>query len=174
MKRSLPILFLGLAMIILGMVKADAAAPAPAKVGFVDLQRTLFETGAGKKARKRFEAEKKKKQEALDKKQADFQKYAAELDKQRILLEGKPEKLAARQRELEKKYVEVQQTYARLERELAESQTKLIQEILQKAAPVIKKIAVAEGYTVILDRSAVLWAADATDLTDKVNAKIGK
>jgi outer membrane protein len=165
-------MFLGLALIILGMVRADAAGPPPAKVGFVDLQRTLFETGAGKKARKRFETEKKKRQRALDKKQEDFQKYAAELDKQRILLESKPEKLAKRQRELEKKYVEVQQTYARLERELAEAQTKLIQEILGKAAPVIKSIAKRDGYTLILDRSAVLWADEATDLTDKVNKRI--
>lgn len=172
MKRSLPIMFLGVALIILGMVRADAGGLQPAKVGYVDLQRTLFETNAGKKARKRFEAEKKKKQKALDKKQEDFQRYAAELDKQRILLESKPEKLAQRQRELEKRYVEVQQTYARLERELAEAQTKLIQEILGKAAPVIKSIAKSEGYTMILDRSAVLWATDATDLTDKVNKRI--
>lgn len=171
MKRSLPIMFLGVALIIAGMVRADAATGS-AKIGFVDLQRTLFETNAGKQARQRFEKEKKKKQAALDKKQKDFQRYAAELDKQRILLESKPEKLAQRQRELEKKYVEVQQTYAKLERELAESQAKLIKEILGKAGPVIKSIAKREGYAMILDRSAVLWAADATDLTDKVNARI--
>ena len=171
MKRSLPIMFLGVALIIAGMVRADAAGTS-AKIGFVDLQRTLFETGAGKKARARFEKEKKTKQAALDKKQKDFQRYAAELDKQRILLESKPDKLAQRQRELEKKYVEVQQTYAKLERELSEAQAKLIKEILGKAGPVIQSIAKREGYTMILDRSAVLWAADAADLTDKVNKLI--
>ncbi len=171
MKRALPILFLGVAIIIAGMVRADAAGSGT-KIGFVDLQKTLFETPAGKAARKRFEAEKAKKQKALDKKQKDLQEYAAELEKQRILLESKPDKLSERERELQKRYVDVQQTYAKLERELSESQTRLIQEILGKAAPVIKKIAKAEGYTMILDRSAVLWAADATDLTEKVNRQI--
>ena len=171
MKRALPVLFLGVAIIIFGMVRADAAGSG-GKIGFVDLQRTLLETPVGKAARKRFEGEKAKKQAALDKKQKDFQDYAAELEKQRILLESKPEKLAERQRELEKKYVDVQQTYAKLERELAESQTKLIQEILGKAGPVIESLAQSEGYTMIFDRSAVLWAAEATDLTPKVNKRI--
>ena len=31
-----------------------------------------------------------------------------------------------------------------------------------------------ENHSVILDRSAVLWANEATDLTDKVNNRIGK
>jgi outer membrane protein len=171
MKRSLPIMFLGVALIIAGMVRADAAGTS-AKIGFVDLQRTLFETKAGKSARKRFESQKKKKQASLDKKQKDFQRYAAELEKQRILLESRPAKLAQREKELQNKYVEVQQTYAKLERELSEAQANLIKEILGKAGPVIQSIGKREGYTIILDRSAVLWAADAADLTDKVNKRI--
>lgn len=170
MKRAFPILFLGVAFIVTGLVNVDAAQTSGQKVGFIDLQRTLIETKVGKDARGRFESEKKRKQAALDKKQRDFQKRAAELDRQKLVL--KPEVLAKKQRELEKMYVEVTQTYTKLERELAEAQAKLIQSLLQKAGPVIKAIAKADGYTLILDRSAVLWADKAHDITGKVNKRI--
>lgn len=174
MKRSIPIILLGLALIAFAMLPTGdvvaAGSQSGVKVGFVDLQRTLLETSVGKSAKKKFEAEKSKKQAALDKKQKDFQKAAAELDRQRMML--KPEVLEKKTRELEAQYVEVQQTYAKLERELAEAQAKLIQDILQKAAPVIKSIANKGGYGLVLDRSAVLWADNGVDLTGELNKQI--
>jgi len=170
MHRSLPIFVLGLGLIVFGMVRADAQTGGGAKIGVVNLQRTLMETTVGKNAQKRFEDEKKKKQAALDSKQQALQKAAAELDKQKLVLT--PQAMAAKQRELEKMYVDVQQLYAQLERELAESQAKLIQEILGKAAPVIKQIATSGGYALIVDGSAVVWAADGVDLTDQLNKKL--
>lgn len=164
------VMFLGLALLGLGIVRADASAPATGKIGFIDLQRTLLETKVGKTAQARFEKKKKEKQAKLDKKQADFQKQLAELNKQRSLM--KPEVAAAKQRELEKQYVQIQQTYSQLERELSEEQAKLIQEVLAKAAPIIKGIAKRDGYTLILDRNAILWGADGVDLTDQLNKKI--
>jgi outer membrane protein len=174
MKRSLPIIILGLSLIVFSMLPSSsvvaAGGAAGAKVGFVDLQRTLLETSVGKKAKKSFEATKSKKQADLDKKQKNFQKAAAELDRQRMML--KPDVLEKKTRELEQQYVEVQQTYAKLERELAEAQAKLIQDILKKAGPVIKSIASRGGYALVVDRSAVLWADDAVDLTDELNKQI--
>jgi outer membrane protein len=174
MKRSLPLLFIGLSLIVFSMLPADSVVAAggssAGRVGFVDLQRTLLETSVGKKAKKSFEATKAKKQADLDKQQKDFQKAAAELDRQRMML--KPDVLEKKTRALEQQYVAVQQTYAKLERELAEAQGKLIKNILEKAAPVIKSIATKGGYSLVLDRSAVLWADDSVDLTDELNKQI--
>jgi len=164
------VMFLGLALLAVGIVRADASAPATGKIGFIDLQRTLLETKVGKAAQARFEKKKKQKQAKLDKKQSDFQKRLAELNKQRSLM--KPEVAAAKQRELEKQYVAIQQTYSQLERELSEEQAKLIQQVLTKAAPIIKGIAKRDGYTLILDRNAILWGSDGVDLTDQLNKKI--
>lgn len=169
MNRHLVIFFFGIALIVAGMMPADAAGGS-AKVALVDLQRTLRETNAGKQAKRRFEAYKRKKQAALDVKQKAFKKYARQLEKQRMVL--KPAALRQRQRELEKKYVEVQQLYVKLERELAAQQAKLIKNILKKAAPAIKAIAKSEGFSVVLDRSAVLYFDNAVDITTKVNRRI--
>jgi outer membrane protein len=171
MKRTLPVLFLGVALIVFGLMPADAAAPGGVtKIGYVDLERTLRETKAGKQAQRQFDAVKKKKQAALDAKQKSFQKAVAELDRQRLVL--KPDVLAKKQKELEKQYVEIQQTYAKLERELNESRVKLIQTILKKAEPAIKSIARKGGYAVILDRSAVVWGHQGVDITSQLNKRL--
>lgn len=171
MNRSLAIAFLGIALIIGGMVKADAAGSSSEfKVGFVDLERTLVETPAGKRASQAFDKTRKQKQKELDQKQQALQQYAAELEKQRMML--KPDVLKQRQEELQKRYVEVQELYVKLERDLTAERTKLIQEILKKAGPAIQAVAKEKGYAMIVDRSAVLWSNDALDLTDEINKRI--
>ena len=170
MKHSLAIVFLGLAIIVAGMVKAEAGAAATGRVGVIDIERTLYETSAGKKASKAFDDTRAAKQSELDKQQKDLQALAAQLEKQRMVL--KAEVLKERQAELEQKFVEVQQLYVKLERDLSGERAKLIQEILKKAAPLIEEVAQAEGVTIIVDRTAVLWADKAVDLTAALNKKM--
>jgi outer membrane protein len=172
MHRSVAIAVLGVAFIIGGFMRADAAGPPAAKIGYVDLQRTLNETPAGKKARSKLEGDKKKKQKELDAKQKDLEKSAAELDKQRVVL--KPDVLKQRERELQEKYVKLQETYLQLQQELAKMEAQLVSDIFKKASPVIKEIAQAQGFTMILEKneSAVLWADSALDITPQVNKKI--
>ncbi len=147
-----------------------SAVPSNVKVGVIDLEKTLYETPAGKRASEAFDKTRKAKQAELDKKQKELQKAAAELDKQAAIL--KPDVLAQKKGELEKKFVELQQVYMKLERDLAGERTKLIQDLLKKAGPIIEEIAKAEGVTVIFDQSAVLWGDPAVDLTGKLNAKM--
>jgi outer membrane protein len=172
MKHTLAIALLGAALIVAGFVRAEAAGTAVggSKIGVVDLEKTLYETTAGKRASKAFDDTRAKKQGELDKKQKELQAAAAELDKQRMVL--KPDVLKARQGELEQKFVEVQQLYVKLERDLAGERAKLIQEILKQASPIIQEIAKQNGIDVIVDRSAVLWAGDGVDLTAALNKKM--
>ena len=152
------------------LASADAAAPGTLKVGVIDLERTLYETPAGKRANEAFEKTRKSKQSELDGKQKELQKYAAELDKQATVL--KPDVLQSKRAELEKKFVELQQLYMKLERDLAGERTKLIQDLLKKAGPIIAEIAKADGVSLVVDHSAVLWADGSLDLTAKLNARM--
>jgi Skp family chaperone for outer membrane proteins len=93
MHRSIAIAFLGVALIVAGMVTADAnpTQQKSSRIGFVNLERTLLETPAGKRASEQWEKARKLKQSELDKKQKDFQELATQLEKQRTVL--KPEVL---------------------------------------------------------------------------------
>ena len=175
MSRNL-ITALGLAL-GLGLVAAPlvgsrdvSAVPANPKIGVIDLERTLYDTPAGKRASEAFDKTRKAKQSELDKKQKELQKAAAELDKQAAIL--KPDVLAQKKGDLEKRFVELQQVYMKLERDLAGERTKLVQDLLTKATPIIEEIAKAEGVTVIFDQNATLWGDPAVDLTGKLNARM--
>jgi outer membrane protein len=163
-------LAVGLGMVTAPMTGLVDAVPANMKVGVIDLEKTLYDTPAGKRASEAFDKTRKAKQSELDKKQKDLQKAAGELDKQAAVL--KPDVLAQKKGELEKKFVELQQTYMKLERDLAGERTKLVQDLLKKAGPIIEDIAKSEGVHIILDQSAVLWGDPAVDLTAKLNAKM--
>jgi outer membrane protein len=171
MHRSLAIVFLGAALIIAGMVTADAAAPAtPAKIGFVDLERTLLETPAGKRASTKFEQSLKGKQAELDRKRKDLEKFKAEFEKQRSML--KPDVIAKREQEFNEKTMELQSYFMKLQNDLATERAQLIQEVLKQAGPVIKQVAQEQGFTLIVDRAAVIWASDALDITAEINKRI--
>lgn len=170
MSKSLAIGFLGVALIIVGMVRADATGGVSGKVGVVDLEKTLLKTSVGKKAQAEFQRELKKRQQRLDGKMARFKQEAAEFEKQKSILTQSA--AAKKQRELQKKYVELQKLYTKLEQELAASRVKLIRTILAKAAPHIRTIAKERNLSMILDKSSVLFAAPGADITAELNRKM--
>src|SRR5512140_1814683 len=151
-----------------GMGIGNGAVPANPKIGLINIEDTLSNTPAGKRANEAFEKTRKTKQGLLDKQQEDLKKADADLVKQKTML--KPEMYESKRQELEKKFVDLQQTYVKLERELAQDRTKLIQDLLKQAEPKIAAIAKAEGVTVILDQNGVVWADPSVDLTQKLNA----
>jgi len=160
----------GVGLVAVTLARPVTAGPPNTKIAVIDLERTLYDTPAGKRASDAFDKTRKAKQSELDKKQKDLQTAAAQLDKQAAVL--KPDVLAQKKSELEKQFVELQQTYVKLERSLAEERTKLLQDLLKKAEPIIDDLAKKEGVSIVVDRSAVLWAEPAVDLTPSLNDRM--
>jgi outer membrane protein len=148
----------------------NGAVPANPKIGIIDILNTLSTTPAGKRAKEAFEKTRKAKQGVLDKQQEEINNDNDELEKQKLVL--KPEVFEGKRAALEKKRVELQQTYTKLEREIAQDRAKLIQDLLKQAEPKIAALAKAEGVSLILDQSAILWADPSVDLTQKLNAEM--
>lgn len=163
---------------------AGSAIPANPKIGMIDIEDTITNTPAGKRANDAFEKGRKAKQAELDKKMdelkksdGDLSKAAADLEKQRAVLKpeaykAKAEELIRKKQELEKRFVDLQQIYVKLEKELAEDRTKLIKQLLKQAEPLIAKIAKAEGVHIIVDQAATVWTDPALDLTAKLKAEM--
>lgn len=169
MNRNLVLAFLGVCLVAAGVMRVDAASPT-AKIGYIDLNRTLVETAAGKKALKRLEADKKKKEGELAQKNKDLQRAAAELEKQRVVL--KPAVLKKKERALQEQYVQLQQRMFELQRELAQHEAKALRQIMDKAEPVIKKVAKKQGFSMIFEKSNLVWAPNDLDITASVNKEL--
>ncbi len=162
---------LAIAAITLASTRVHAAPPM-AKVGFIDLQRTLNETKVGKTAKAKLESEKTLKQKQVNEKKDVLMKEKEELDKQRVVL--KPDAVAQREKQLQDKYVELQQLFMQLQQDLAKSEATLTREIFGKASSIIESIAKRDGYTMIVEKNegAVLWADSAVDITSEVNKRL--
>ena len=173
-KRYLALGCLGLGLMVSpllgGLGIGISAVPQQPKIGMVDIEKTLAETPAGKRANEQFDKLRKSKQDELDKHQQELKKAAADLEKQAAVL--KPEVLNAKKEELQKQFVALQQTYAKLEQDLSGERGKLIEDLLKKAEPFIKEIAKAEGVSVIFERASMVWWDPAVDLTAKLEAKM--
>jgi outer membrane protein len=148
------------------------AAPPVAKVGFIDLQRTLNETKVGKAAKTKLEAAKAEKQKLVNDKKDLLKKEADELEKQRVVL--KPDAVAKREKELQDEYVQLQQLFASQQQELAKQEAQFTRDIYGKASSIIESIAKRDGYTMIVEKNegAVLWADTNVDITSEVDKRL--
>lgn len=155
-----------------GGASRSEAAPPVAKVGFIDLQRTLNETKAGKTAKAKLEGEKAAKQKTVNDKKDLLKKEADELEKQRVVL--KPDAVAKREKELQDEYVQLQQLFMQLQQDLAKQEATLTREIYGKASSIIESIAKRDGYTMIVEKNegAVLWADANVDITPEVDKRL--
>jgi outer membrane protein len=149
---------------------ADSAVPATPRIGAIDIERTLSETPAGKRANATFDAKRKAKQGELDAKKQDFMKAEADLQKQASVL--KPEVLQQRKDDLAKQYAELGQLAQKLEQSLAADGQQMTAALLKQADPIIKTIAQSEGVQLIVDSKQVIWFDPTMDLTDKLNAQM--
>jgi outer membrane protein len=138
------------------------------KLGYVDLQRALNETEDGRKAKATLKKEFDQKQKELDEQQEDLKKAIEDLDKKRTLMP--PDKVREKEAELQGRMQKVQQTYLRHQQDLSAKEQQATGKIFERMNKIIFKIAQAENFTMILDKtqSAVLYAKPHLDLTNEL------
>jgi outer membrane protein len=138
------------------------------KLGFVDLQRALYETEDGRKAKASLKKVFDTKQKELDEQQEDFRKAKEDLDKKRSLMN--PEKVREKETELASKFEKVQQSYLRHQKELQEKEGEITQKIFERMRRIIDRMAAAENFSMIFDRgqAGIVFAKQHYDLTNEL------
>ena len=137
------------------------------KLGYVDLRRALYETEDGRKARANLKKDFDKKQKELDEQQEEVKKAIEDLNKKRTLLPA--DTVRQKEAELQERVGKVQQTYLRHQQDLAAKEEEATQPIVERLQRIIGKIAAAENFTIVIDKSAgVVFAKPHLDLTNEV------
>lgn len=155
--------FLAMAILLLGSATAFAE---DTKLGFVDMQRALNETDDGKKAKAALKKVFDQKQKELDEQQAALKKDVEDLDKKRTLLP--PEQVREKEAELQTRMQKVQQTYLRHQQDLSAKEQEATAKIYERMNKIISKIATAESFSMIVDKSALVFAKPHLDLTNEL------
>lgn len=136
------------------------------KIGFVDLQKALNQSEAGKSAKVEISQKIKEYEGEAVRQQDELKKLKEELEKQAVLLSD--EARAEKERDYQKKLKDFQRFTKDIQDEVQQRDADFTRAIMEEIEGVIKKIGESGGYSVILEQSQLLYADDAFDLTDKV------
>ena len=136
------------------------------KLGFVDMQRALNETEDGRKAKADLKKMFDQKQKELDEQQTAIKKDIDDLEKKRTLLPA--DKVREKEAELQSRMQKVQQTYLRHQQDLSGKEQEATAKIYERMNKILQKIAASENFSMIVDKSALVFAKPHLDLTNEV------
>lgn len=153
---------------ITGLCLANMAFAEEPKIGYVDLQRALNESDAGKKAKEEFKVDVDKLQAKLKKQKDDIDNLKEQLEKKSLVV--KEEERGNLEEEYRKKLRDFERNYKDSQADLQKRDNELTGSIIKDLQEVIREYGERQGYTVILENSssAVLYGAKSADLTDEV------
>ena len=163
-----PLIVLAIAMLLAALVSFSAAA-ADFKIGFVDRERILRESGAAKRAQAKLKKEFAARESDLEKMEKQGRELQSTLQKEAMTL---PEaERSAKERQL----AQLERDFKRMQRELREDQTLRSNEELvslqERANKVISEIAEKEKFDLIVQEA--VFASQRIDLTDRVIKALG-
>jgi outer membrane protein len=153
-------------MILLGWF--GSVLGADLKVAYVDIQKAVNDSNAGKEAKKAITKDVEKFQHLVADKQKELQTLKESLDKQALMLT--PDARANKEKEYQSKLREFQRWGEDTQNEVNQKRIEMERNISGALIKVIQKIGADEGYTVILEKneSIVLYVAKSIDITDRV------
>jgi outer membrane protein len=161
---------LRLTVLFAALALAPALARAEQKIGFVDLQRALNEVDEGKAAKALLKKDFDEKQKQLDGKKTEFDKLQADLEKQSVVMSDAAKKEKAN--ELDHRARELQGLFMQLQKDLSDRERDATKGIYDRMAGIVREIAEAEGFSVVLERGAgVVYAPNSLDLTNELIRK---
>ena len=155
-----------LVVICMLLVANLAAAQDRVKIGFIDVQRAINESVAGKRARDRFQSQVKKAESDLVKEKQELERLKSEFDKKSPLL--KDDERRNLEADLQKRAVIYQRAMGDLQQELRQKEGEMTGDILKELEKIINEVGKAEKFTLILERTQILYSDQAIDITNKV------
>ena len=156
-----------LAGILASCIAATPAFAADLKLGYIDMQRALNASEAGKEAKEQLAARVKKYQEEINTKQEEIKKLKDELEKQGMLLSETVR--AAKEKDYQQRLKEFQRFTKDAQDELQGKDEEYTRKIVEGMEKIIQEFGRKNGYTFIFVRNeGMLFADDKADVTDEV------
>jgi outer membrane protein len=155
-----------LVAVLLALSASFAQAQERLKIGYIDVQRVIAESNAGKRAKDRFQAQIKKVEADLLKERQDLERLKSDIDKKGPLL--KEEERRNLEADFQKRSVNLQRSMGDYQEELRQREGAMMSDILKELEGVVAEFGKAEKFTFILERSQILYSDQGTDVTNKV------
>ena len=136
------------------------------KIGFIDIQRAISESTAGKRAKDKFQSQVKKAEADLLKEKQELERLKSDLDKKGPLM--KEDERRNLEADLQRRYVNYQRTMGDQQQELRQREGALTADILKDLEKIVNEVGKSEKFTLILERNQILYSDQGIDVTNKV------
>ena len=153
-------------MVLMTLICSGTALAAEAKIGYIDMQRTLNLSEAGVQAKSQLQEKLKAYQVQINVKQEELQKLKNDLEKQGMTLNEAAR--AAKEKDYQQKLKDFQRFTKDAEEDLQARDGEFTKKILETLEKLIHEYGKKNGFTVILDArgAGLLYADQKTDITD--------
>jgi len=161
--------------VLAALALAPAARAAETRLIVVDFQKAMMDCEEGKAAIAAIKKESEDRGKQLESKGKELEAMLADFDKQAPLMDDKAKQ--AKIDDLRKRRAELDQSMMKMQDEVNDRLSAASRAVGEKMRTLVKTIAEAEGYQVVIDKGAVAWVAPSLDITQEVirkyNAKYG-
>jgi len=148
-------------------IVSTTAFAADLKIGYIEMQRALNNSEAGKEAKEQLAARLKKYQDEINVKQDELKRLKDELEKQGAFLNDSTK--VAKEKDYQQKLKEFQRFTKDAQDELQQKDEEFTRKILEGMEKVIQEYGRKNGYTFIFVRNeGMLFANEKADLTEDV------
>ncbi|MGH7871939.1 MAG: OmpH family outer membrane protein [Candidatus Binatia bacterium] len=155
-----------LVIVTLALSVSFASAQERIKIGYIDVQRVIAESQSGKRAKDRFQAQVKKAEADVQKERQELERLKSDLDKKGPLL--KDEERRNMEGDLQKRSVTLQRAMNDYQQDLRQKESEMMQVILKEVEQIVNEVGKAEKFTLIFERSQIIYSDQGIDVTSKV------
>ncbi len=159
--------FAVLLLVCIGLVATPVMAETQ-KIGYVDLQKALNLSSAGKEAKEKIKAKVQTYDADVRQRQEELKKLKDDLEKQAMLLSE--EARNAKERDYQQKVKDYQRFTKDIQETLQQTDADLTRKILESLLKVVQEVGKSEGYTLVLEKteSSIVYADESIDISDEV------
>jgi outer membrane protein len=148
-------------------IAATPVFAADVKLGYIDMQRALNASEAGKEAKEQLAARVKKYQDEINTKQEEIKKLKDDLEKQGMLLSESAR--ASKEKDYQQRLKEFQRFTKDAQDELQGKDEEFTRKILEGMEKIIREFGLKNGYTFIFVKNeGMLFVDDKVDVTEEV------
>jgi outer membrane protein len=153
--------------VVLAMALATGICAAETKIGYLDIQKALGQSDAGKSAKEQLTSRFKKYQDEINSKQEELKKLKDELEAQGAILSES--KRTEKEKVYSTKLKNFQQFAKDAQDEMQGKDKELTQKVLESFEKVVQEYGRKNGYTFIFVRTeGIIFADEKADLTDEL------
>lgn len=159
--------------VCLALAGPAAAADLPkAVVAILDYQYVMRESAAAKDIRQQIQTYRQTYQQGISDDEEALRREEQELKQQRAVLT--PEAFDEKRQAFERKVIDMQRQVQDRTRQLDRSFNAAMSQVQDAVVPIVKELTTEMGFNVVVDKSQVLFAKKALDITEQVVAELDK